>query len=49
MLSLEVFDWKNLVDNPSREIWLSEADLKFYTDGSLFECKGGFWSFFGGT
>jgi hypothetical protein len=44
MLSLEVFDRKYLVEHPSREIWLSEAEawfssdgLKFYTDKSLFE------------
>jgi hypothetical protein len=44
MLPLEVFNWKYLVEYPSREIWLSEAEawlpsdgLKFYTDGSLFE------------
>jgi hypothetical protein len=43
-LPLEVFDGKYLVEYPSREIWLSEAeawlpsdDFKFYTDGSLFE------------
>jgi hypothetical protein len=44
MLALEVFERKYLVEYPSREIWLSEAeawfpsdDLKFYIDGSLFE------------
>jgi hypothetical protein len=48
MLSLEVFDRKYLVEYPSREIWLSEAEawllsngLKFYTDGSLFEGRAG--------
>jgi hypothetical protein len=42
------FDRKYLVEYPSREIWLSEAEawlpfdgLKFYTDGSLFEGKAG--------
>jgi hypothetical protein len=39
MLPLEVFDRKYLVEYPSREIWLSEAEawlpsdgLKFYTE-----------------
>jgi hypothetical protein len=48
MLSLEVFDRKYLVEYPSREIWLSEAEawlpsdgLKFYTDESLFEGRAG--------
>jgi ribonuclease HI len=48
MLPLEVFDWKYLVEYPSKEISLSEAEawlpsygLKFYTDGSLFEGRGG--------
>jgi hypothetical protein len=48
MLPLEVFDRKYLVEYPSKEIWLSEADawlpsdgLKFYTDGSLFEGRAG--------
>jgi hypothetical protein len=46
MLPLVVCDRKYLVEYPSREIWLSEAEawlpfdgLKFYTDGSLFESK----------
>jgi hypothetical protein len=48
MLPLEVFDRKYLVEYPSREIWLSEAEawlpsdaLKLYTDGSLFEGSAG--------
>jgi hypothetical protein len=48
MLPLEVFDRKYLVEYPSREIWLSEAEaslpsdgLKFYTNGSLFEGRSG--------
>jgi hypothetical protein len=48
MLPLEVFDRKYLVEYPSREVWLSEAEvwllsdgLKFYTDGSLFEGRAG--------
>jgi hypothetical protein len=48
MLPVEVFDRKYLVEYPSREIWLSEAEawvpsdgLNFYTDGSLFEGKSG--------
>jgi hypothetical protein len=48
MLPLEVFDRKYLVEYPSREIWLSEAEvwlpsdgLKFYTDSSLFEGRAG--------
>jgi hypothetical protein len=43
MLPLEVFDRKYLVEYPSREIWLSEAEawlpsdgLKFYTSGVFF-------------
>jgi hypothetical protein len=53
---LEVFDWKYLVEYPSREIWLSEAEawlpfdgLKFYTDGSLFESRVASGVFFGRT
>jgi hypothetical protein len=45
---MEVFDWKNLVKYPPREIWLSKAEawlpsdgLKFYTDGSFFEGRVG--------
>jgi hypothetical protein len=56
ILPLEVFDWKYLVQNPSSEIWLSEAEawlssnsLKLYTDGSLFEGRAGSRVFFGGT
>jgi hypothetical protein len=48
MLPLEVFDRKDLVEYPFREIWLTEAEawlpsdgLKFYTDGSLFEGRAG--------
>jgi hypothetical protein len=48
MLPLEVFDRKYLLEYPSREIWLSEAEawlpsdgLKFYTNGSLFEGRAG--------
>jgi ribonuclease HI len=48
MLPLKVFDRKFLVEYPSREIWLSEAEallrsdgLKLYTDGSLFEGRVG--------
>jgi hypothetical protein len=44
MLPLDVFEWKYLVEYPSSEIWLSEAEawlpsngLKIYTDGSLFK------------
>jgi hypothetical protein len=44
MLPLEGFDRKYLVEYPSKEILLSEAEawlpsdgLKFITDGSLFE------------
>jgi hypothetical protein len=46
MLLLDVFDRKCLVEYPSKEIWLSEAEawlpfngLKFYNDGYLFELK----------
>jgi hypothetical protein len=48
MLPLEVFDRKYLMEYPSREIWLFETEawlpsdgLKFYTDGSFFEGRGG--------
>jgi hypothetical protein len=44
MLPLEVFDRKYLVEYPSKEIWLSEAEawlpsdgVKFNTNGSFFE------------
>jgi hypothetical protein len=47
-LPLEVFDRKYLVEYPSREILLSEAEawvasdgLKFYTNGSVFEGRAG--------
>jgi hypothetical protein len=38
MILLEIFDQTFLIENPSKEKWLSEADdgQKFYTDGSLF-------------
>jgi hypothetical protein len=56
MLPLKVFDRKYLVEYPSREIWLSEAEawlpsdgLKFDTDGSFFEGRAGSGVFFGGT
>jgi hypothetical protein len=52
ILPLKVFDRKYLVEYPSREIWLSEAEawlpsdgLNFYTDGSLFEGRAGSASF----
>jgi hypothetical protein len=48
MLPLEVFDRKYLMEYPSRQIWLYEAEawlpsngLKFCTDGSLFEARAG--------
>jgi hypothetical protein len=43
MLPLKVFDRIYLVEYPSREIWLSEAEawLKLYNDGSLFEDRAG--------
>jgi hypothetical protein len=48
MLPMEVYDRKYLAEYPSREIWLSEAEawfpsdgLKFYTDGFLFESRAG--------
>jgi hypothetical protein len=43
MLLLEEFDRKYLVKYFSREIWLSETEawLKTYTDGSLFEGRAG--------
>jgi hypothetical protein len=53
MLPLEIFDWKYLVEFPSREIRLSGAEawipsdgLKFYTDGFLFEGREGSEVFF---
>jgi hypothetical protein len=56
MLPLKVFNRQYLVEYPSREIWLIEAEawltsdcLKFYTDGSLFEGRAGSGVFFGGT
>jgi hypothetical protein len=45
MLPLEVFDRKYLVEYPSREIWLSEAEA-WHTDGSLYECRAGSGVFF---
>jgi hypothetical protein len=41
ILPLKVFYRKYLVEYPSREIWMSEAEAWPPTDGSLFECRAG--------